>query len=161
MSLWHTSPRNDCFLCSEVNMEPARTSFEVTSVVGQVKSQHAPSFAIYASCLLPVRSLSFAVLSRMRPGESYRTGVAAVGCSMGPCITPAFASAERWQFCHRQGGRGWGGLVLNRGNCCLKTENPKQNWKFKQATFARYLYGEGFSWRMWLELIYIYFPWGA
>lgn len=69
-------------------------SFEVTSVMGQVKNKHAPSFAIYALCLLLVRSLSFAVLSRMRPAESYRSGIIAVGCPMGLCITPAVASAK-------------------------------------------------------------------
>lgn len=84
------------------------------------------------------------------------TGIILVGCLMGQCITPV----PLWNSDNSTTvrGRGMGGLALNRGNCYLKKRNPKQTPKLKQATFAHYLYGEGFSWRMWLELIYIYFP---
>lgn len=68
------------------------------SVAGQVKSQHTPSFAIYA--LLSVACYT-SVLCNAKQNErrkSYRTRIVRVGCLMGQYITAAFASVKQQRF---------------------------------------------------------------
>lgn len=68
------------------------------SVAGQVKSQHTPSFAVYA--LLPVACYT-SVLCNAKQNEtrkSYRTGIIRVGRLLGQYITAALASVKQQRF---------------------------------------------------------------
>lgn len=121
-------------------------------VVGEVKSQHSPSFAIYAlvsvaSQVCPLQC--WAEWDKRVVQDQDHSSRMSYGTVLPLCLCRTVTILPQRE-------EGEGGIALKPGNCCLTKQNPKQNKKHKWATFAPYLYGEGFSWRMWLEFIYIF-----